>query len=246
MQVIISSAGLPNKLEIFPNDYFSVGYNFNGKVNYNPVISFNNQYKLSWTSLINETVDINLPQTAKSMYDNSSRLLRSVLIKMYNSLFFKIYTDKKMFSPINSPKLNETLIDNFSPIKKNGNAILEKELTQEQLKTLTDKIKASITEKEDRNIKFEYAKGWLGSSYYIYKLSTVFNYDEKLLFQELFNTSNCIADFSQYINCNLVVPPMSILGISTPQVPLFEARISLPFNVCTNNNKMKNSFVFKI
>ncbi len=245
IKALTTTAGLPNKLELFPNDYFIVQYDLNDNVDYSPIKTLDNKHKLSWTTLANKIIDVNLPQTAKAMYNNTSVLSRSTLIKMYNSLFFKVYTDKKMFTPIVSEKLNNYLISDYSPNKMNGNAIFKKQLTQQELDSISNNIKSNIKEKEDKTIKYEYANSWLWGSSYIYKLSTTLNIDQEQLFNQLFDTTNCNTEYYKYINCNLIVPPMSIVGISTPQVPLFDINISLPFNVCSNDNSMTNNFTFK-
>ncbi len=233
---------VPDELIFYPEDYIKFDYSINEIVDYDLVKTYNGKHKFSWQALVNEKIDINLPQTAAQLYNNTSFLIKQTVLPLWNTLFFGEYTKKRIYKPVLSSKMNQEVVGNYNSYKKTGEQILVNEFTPEELKALTEELKSKITQTEDKNRSYMYEKSWTGKKKYIYKKQSLTTIDDFALHQKVFNTRDFKHNYKIFLNANYVVPTMSIIGIKLPDVSLIDINIATPYNVYSNNGKMSSSW----
>ncbi|MBU3830714.1 MAG: hypothetical protein H9897_00925 [Candidatus Ureaplasma intestinipullorum] len=229
---------LPDWISINNGDYIEVQQVFDN-VEYD-VVNINGQYKLSWQSFAHTTVDINLPNSLKTIYD-STLIAGSTFVSLLNNVFYGIYNTSSYFKPYKS-SLNEFAIDNYNPKLKNNEAIFTNTLTQEKLAEISKAINDSITEEVVPGTEFEYANSWLWGKQTVNKNKTICTFDIYSLLTEYFNLDNYNSPFHVNIDINKLIRGTSVATYQIPEITIKNIAIQTPYYVYTDGGEFKNYF----
>lgn len=229
---------LPDWISINNGDYIEVQQAFDD-VEYD-VVNINGEYKLSWQSFTHTTVDINLPNSLKTIYD-STLIGGSTFVSLLNNVFYGIYNTSSYFKPYKS-SLNEFAINNYNPKLKNNEAIFTNKLTPERLTEISNAINASITEEVVPGTEFVYANPWLLGKQTVNKHKTTSNVDIYSLLKEYFNLDNYNSPFHVNIDINKLIRGTSVATIQIPEITIKNIAIQTPYYVYTDNGEFRNYF----
>lgn len=245
----------PNWMGIIKNDGINVKLELNDKIEYD-VVKSNFKNKLSWQAYSNITVDMNMPATVKSLWDESSWLVSDIIINLTKSLFYHVYNANQYFRPYSSSVENINL-DKFNYNSKTNEAIYKKEMTQERIKEIINDYNSktqNITYIDDNGKSQSYVikKGsYWSSEIRIYKTITKSTFDFESIIDEFVDTSKYQGKFILSINNNRLISEFNvkIFGIevaTVPNVNLSSVTILTPYNVYSDNETYLNSFSFKL
>lgn len=233
------AGALPDWISINNGDYIEVQQVFDN-VEYD-VVNINGQYRLSWQSFAHTTVDINLPNSLKTIYDSALIGTGSTFVSLLNNIFYGIYNTSSYFKPYKS-SLNEFVIKNYNPKLKNNEAIFTNKLTPERLTEISNAINASITEEVVPGTEFVYANPWLLGKQTINKHKTTSNFDIYSLLKEYFNLDNYNSPFHVNIDVNKIIKGTSVATIKIPEITIKNIAIQTPYYVYTDDGDFKNYF----
>lgn len=229
---------LPDWISINSGDYIEIQQVFDN-VEYD-VVNINGQYKLSWQSFAHTTVDINLPNSLKTIYD-STLIGGSTFVSLLNNVFYGIYNTSSYFKPYKS-SLNEFVIDNYNPKLKNNEAIFTNKLTTERLAEISKAINDSITEEVVPGTEFVYAEPWLWGKQTVNKHKTTSNFDIYSLLKEYFNLDNYNSLLHVNIDVNKIIRGTTVATFQIPEITIKNIAIQTPYYVYTDDGNFKNYF----
>ncbi len=232
------AGALPDWISINNGDYIEVQQLFDN-VEYD-VVNINGEYKLSWQSFAHTTVDINLPNSLKTIYD-STLIGGSTFVSLLNNIFYGIYNTSSYFKPYKS-SLNEFVINNYNPKLKNNEAIFKNTLTPERLTEISNAINASITEEVVPGTEFVYANILFLGKQTVNKHKTTSNFDIYPLLKEYFNLNNYNSPFHVNIDVNKLIKGTSVATFQIPEITIKNIAIQTPYNVYTDGGEFKNYF----
>lgn len=232
------AGALPDWISINNGDYIEVQQLFDN-VEYD-VVNINGEYKLSWQSFAHTTVDINLPNSLKTIYD-STLIGGSTFVSLLNNIFYGIYNTSSYFKPYKS-SLNEFVINNYNPKLKNNEAIFKNTLTPERLTEISNAINASITEEVVPGTEFVYANILFLGKQTVNKHKTTSNFDIYPLLKEYFNLNNYNSHFHVNIDVNKLIKGTSVATFQIPEITIKNIAIQTPYNVYTDGGEFKNYF----
>lgn len=230
---------LPDWISINNGDYIEVQQVFDN-VEYD-VVNINGQYRLSWQSFAHTTVDINLPNSLKTIYDSALIGTGSTFVSLLNNIFYGIYNTSSYFKPYKS-SLNEFVINNYNPKLKNNEAIFTNQLTPDRLAEISNAINASITEEVVPETEFVYANPFLLGKQTVNKHKTTSNVDIYSLLKEYFNLDNYNSPFHVNIDVNKIIKGTSVATIKIPEITIKNIAIQTPYYVYTDDGDFKNYF----
>lgn len=230
---------LPDWISINNGDYIEVQQVFDN-VEYD-VVNINGEYRLSWQSFAHTTVDINLPNSLKTIYDSALIGTGSTFVSLLNNIFYGIYNTSSYFKPYKS-SLNEFVINNYNPKLKNNEAIFTNQLTPDRLAEISNAINASITEEVVPETEFVYANPFLLGKQTINKHKTTSNFDIYSLLKEYFNLDNYNSPFHVNIDVNKIIKGTSVATIKIPEITIKNIAIQTPYYVYTDNGEFRNYF----
>ena len=233
------AGALPDWISINSGDYIEVQQTFDD-VEYD-VVNINGEYKLSWQSFAHTTVDINLPNSLKTIYDSAPIVTRSTFVSLLNNIFYGIYNTSSYFKPYKS-SLNEFVINNYNPKLKNNEAIFKNTLTPERLTEISNAINASITEEVVPGTEFVYANILFLGKQTVNKHKTTSNFDIYPLLKEYFNLNNYNSHFHVNIDVNKLIKGTSVATFQIPEITIKNIAIQTPYNVYTDGGEFKNYF----
>lgn len=233
------AGALPDWISINNGDYIEVQQVFDN-VEYD-VVNINGQYRLSWQSFAHTTVDINLPNSLKTIYDSALIGTGSTFVSLLNNIFYGIYNTSSYFKPYKS-SLNEFVINNYNPKLKNNEAIFTNQLTPDRLAEISNAINASITEEVVPETEFVYANLFLLGKQTINKHKTTSNFDIYSLLKEYFNLDNYNSPFHVNIDVNKIIKGTSVATIKIPEITIKNIAIQTPYYVYTDDGDFKNYF----
>lgn len=237
------SIALPDWLSINSGDYIETTQNFNN-FEYD-VVKINNDYKLSWQSFTNTTIDINMPQSLKTIY-NSSLGAGSTLVSVLNNIFYSKYNSSNYFKPINS-SLNIHKIENYNPNSKNNEAIFIKNISDDQLTEIKNNIENSIVENKIDGSEYIINKGIFGIGKVVAnknEISCTINPDD--LLNEYVNLTWYKNKYYLSLDINRIIRSDSILGFNIPKIDIKKLALYTPYYVYSNNGEYKNYYELKI
>lgn len=232
------AGALPDWISINNGDYIEVQQAFDD-VEYD-VVNINGEYRLSWQSFAHTTVDINLPNSLKTIYD-SALIGGSTFVSLLNNIFYGIYNTSSYFKPYKS-SLNEFVIKNYNPKLKNNEAIFKNTLTPERLTEISNAINASITEEVVPGTEFVYANPLFLGKQTVNKHKTTSNVDIYSLLKEYFNLDNYNSPFHVNIDINKLIRGTSVATIQIPEITIKNIAIQTPYYVYTDNGEFRNYF----
>lgn len=233
------AGALPDWISINSGDYIEIQQTFDD-VEYD-VVNINGEYKLSWQSFAHTTVDINLPNALKTIYDSAPIVTRSTFVSLLNNIFYGIYNTSSYFKPYKS-SLNEFVINNYNPKLKNNEAIFKNTLTPERLAEISKAINDSITEEVVPGTEFVYANILFLGKQTVNKHKTICNYDIYPLLKEYFNLNNYNSPFHVNIDVNKLIKGTSVATFQIPEITIKNIAIQTPYNVYTDGGEFKNYF----
>ncbi len=233
------AGALPDWISINSGDYIEVQQVFDN-VEYD-VVNINGEYRLSWQSFAHTTVDINLPNSLKTIYDSALIGSGSTFVSLLNNIFYGIYNTSSYFKPYKS-SLNEFAINNYNPKLKNNEAIFTNKLTPDRLAEISNAINASITEEVVPGTEFVYANPWLLGKQTVNKHKTTSNVDIYSLLKEYFNLDNYNSPFHVNIDINKLIRGTSVATIQIPEITIKNIAIQTPYYVYTDNGEFRNYF----
>ena len=239
--VSLISITLPNWFSINAGDYIEINQNFD-HIEYD-VININGEYRLSWQSFTNTTIDINLPQSLKTIYDTSTGA-GSTLVNVLNNIFYHKYNITNYFKP-NKSQLNEHIIKNYNPNKKNNNAIFINQLTDDKINEIKQNVDLSINENKMENSEYIISNG-IFRKVVTNKYVTTTNIDPNELLSEFVNLTNYNSSYHISFNINRIIRSSSILGFNIPKIDIKNLSLSTPYYVYSNNGQFYNLFNFDI
>lgn len=229
---------LPDWISINKGDYVEVKQEFNN-IEYD-VVLINGEYKLSWQAFTYTTVDVNLPNTLKTIYDTS--LFGSSMVEILNNIFYGIHNINFYFKPYTST-LNTNSISNYNPKTKDNYAIFLKNINQERLLEIKQTFDDSIHTEIISDTEFMIAEGgWFSKKIVVNKNKTVANFDIYSLLSEYFNLENFNGNLHINLDVNTLINSSSILTVSTPKYISTNVAIQTPYYVYTDNDQFKNYF----
>lgn len=237
------SIALPDWLSINSGDYIETTQNFNN-FEYD-VIKINNDYKLSWQSFANTTIDVNMPQSLKTIY-NSSLGAGSTLVSVLNNIFYSKYNSSNYFKPINS-SLNIHKIENYNPNSKNNEAIFTKNISDDQLTEIKNNIENSIVENKIDGSEYIINKGIFGIGKVVAnknEISCTINPDD--LLNEYIDLTWYKNKYYLSLDINRIIRSDSILGFNIPKIDIKKLALYTPYYVYSNNGEYKNYYELKI
>lgn len=237
------SIALPDWLSINSGDYIEITQIFNN-FEYD-VIKINNDYKLSWQSFANTTIDVNMPQSLKTIY-NSSLGAGSTLVSVLNNIFYSKYNSSNYFKPINS-SLNIHKIENYNPNSKNNEAIFIKNISDDQLTEIKNNIENSIVENKIDGSEYIINKGIFGIGKVVAnknEISCTINPDD--LLNEYVNLTWYKNKYYLSLDINRIIRSDSILGFNIPKIDIKKLALYTPYYVYSNNGEYKNYYELKI
>lgn len=232
------AGALPDWISINNGDYIEVQQVFDD-VEYD-VVNINGEYKLSWQSFAHTTVDINLPNSLKTIYD-STLIAGSTFVSLLNNVFYGIYNTSSYFKPYKS-SLNEFVIDNYNPKLKNNEAIFTNTLAPERLAEISKTINESIKEEVVPGTEFEYANSWIWGKETVSKNKTISTFDIYSLLKEYFNLDNYNSLLHVNIDVNKLIKGTSVATYQIPEITIKNIAIQTPYYVYTNDGEFKNYF----
>lgn len=235
----ILAGALPDWISINTGDYIEIQQAFDD-VEYD-VVNINGEYRLSWQSFAHTTVDINLPNSLKTIYDSSTTIVASTFVNLLNNIFYGIYNTSSYFKPYKS-SLNEFVINNYNPKLKNNEAIFKNTLTPERLTEISNTINASITEEVVPGTEFVYANPIFLGKKTVNKHKTTSNFDIYSLLKEYFNLDNYNSPFHVNIDINKIIRGTSVATIKIPEITIKNIAIQTPYYVYTDDGDFKNYF----
>lgn len=241
--VSLISIALPNWFSINAEDYIEINQNFD-HIEYD-VININGEYRLSWQSFTNTTIDMNLPQSLKTIYDTSTGA-GSTLVNVLNNIFYHKYNITNYFKPDKS-QLNEHIIKNYNPYKKNNNAIFINQLTDDKISEIKQNVDLSINENKIENSEYIISNGIFGIGKIVTnKYVTTTNIDPNELLSEYVNLTNYNSSYHISFDVNRIIRSSSILGFNIPKIDIKNLSLSTPYYVYSNNGQFYNLFNFDI
>lgn len=237
------STALPSWISINAGDYVEITQNFDA-IEYD-VINVKGAYKLSWQSFAKTTIDMNMPQTLKTIYDTSLGA-GGVLVTVLNNIFYHKFDTSGYFKPYQS-SLGSNVINNYNPNSKNNQAIFTNTIAEDKLIELQTKLNESIVEETIEGSEYVISKGIFGiGKVTTSKKDTTSSFNVEELLAEYFNLEYYSSKYHISFDVNNVIRKDSILGFEIPSVTTKNISISTPYNVYTNDGAFKSYYTIKI
>lgn len=242
---------MPDWMGIIKGDGVSTTLGFNDEIQYD-VIQNNFKNKLSWQSYATLKVDIDMPSTVKSLWDNSMTGTGDIIINLTKSLFYHVYEANQYFRPFSS-KIQDIDLTDYSGDSKTNVAIFKKEISNERINEIINEYNQKtkninyIDETGNEQSYIIRNKSWFQSEIKIYKTITVSNFDFNSIVNEFVDMSKYNGEFKIAINSNRLISEfdVKIIGIkiaTVPNVNYSNISILTPYKVYTNDGDYTNSW----
>ncbi len=241
---------LPSWISVNANDYIKYSMNANDQVVYD-ILNKNNNNVLSWKMPINSIVDINMPQTIKTLYDSSKSLTGDAIINVSKTIFFHKYEKFDFFKPLTS-LLNSNVIENYSYNIKTNEALFTKDIMPERKLEIINEIKNNTTNEDilvdQQPIKYTIAPStWFSKEKVVHKTETKTNIDYNKYFSEFINIEYLKSKVWMSFNNNILIDKFSVVGlINIDTVKVTNISIYTPYSMYTNNNIYRSTWVFNL
>ncbi len=242
----------PSWIAIKANDFIDYELNFNDCLEYD-VISKNNNYFLSWQTFAKSRINVNLPQTVKSLYDSSSTGTGSIIVNLVKDLFYQIYETSSYFKPYESSKLNSIKIDNYNPYLKTNEALFMNEITNEDLTAIKLDYNANTYTKDyqdefnNKNSFLIRASSWIQKEIRIYQQVTESTYNYQALIDQYFDFQYTNTTYHISFNNSRLInqQDITLIGIkigTIPDMDIASLTVHFPYSVYSNNGVFKNTW----
>ncbi|MGL4951908.1 MAG: hypothetical protein ACRC4L_02885, partial [Mycoplasma sp.] len=237
------STALPGWLAIMKNDYIGNYVIIDDIVNYDVIKNDEtNNFKFSWVVRSNSIIDMNLPQSVKSLYDSAVPLTGQLIVDLTKHMFFHEFSTWTTYRPIKS-SLNKIIVNDYNPQKKNNLAIFQN-FSNEDISLISSAVISNMKLMYDKSQSYSWK--WLFTTIKIEKSYTNNTFDFLNNLDKLIDTSNYEASkMPLYMNftSNHIITNVTILGISIPEVSMNSIEFWTPGNIYSESD-MKNSWVF--